>query len=592
MKKLLILIMLLISMVAIGQDPILIKLRQDQINTALDGTVIDRGDEFELIVDANGNGNTTTRHILFDLEYDYSNFELISVNHTGTEGNGGILPYGSNIQMTWHNYPGVSWVSTVLNNTMNGTQNYQNANYKGTAEKAITRIDLVWATTQGMPYNEYDRLLVLRFRLRPNSTSYFFDPIKLNFAATWNKNGMYESANNMMFPTASQIVMNQNANKLATAHVDVNSNLLNLTNVKVMFRDTLSNIGYLFDVLEDGTVDINQTQLAENRVYNVQVMYEMDKLYSIYNSAITISDFTTSQSEFITMGLDGSNGSILQTGQSLYAADINRNRAIDGGDLPKLLAQAVGVDTLIMLPPQYSVGSGGWMSIPTWDVNAWDNITTFNWKDIIYPKTYIKTSTLGNIQSIDLKYLLWGDVNRSHSSQVVTMINGVPTIRTNAVKSLQTNKAFKSMGYINTPYNINSIDVSLNNVTVVSNSIEIPVTINTNGANVSGLQFQFDYDPTKLKFEELASTLPNTWYVFANSKDGKVKFGALDQNNKTPINGVNIPFKLKFSTIGSGVDILTSIKVSPTMDASSTNGTQLGINLNTTQIKLTGYNNF
>jgi hypothetical protein len=79
MKKLLILIMLLISMVAIGQDPILIKLRQDQINTALDGTVIDRGDEFELIVDANGNGNTTTRHILFDLEYDYSNFELISV---------------------------------------------------------------------------------------------------------------------------------------------------------------------------------------------------------------------------------------------------------------------------------------------------------------------------------------------------------------------------------------------------------------------------------------------------------------------------------------------------------------------------------
>jgi len=49
---------------------------------------------------------------------------------------------------------------------------------------------------------------------------------------------------------------------------------------------------------------------------------------------------------------------------------------------------------------------------------------------------------------------------------------------------------------------------------------------------------------------------------------------------------------LKFSTIGSGVDILTSVKVSPTMDASSSNGTQLGIELNTTQIKLTGYNNF
>jgi hypothetical protein len=34
------------------------------------------------------------------------------------------------------------------------------------------------------------------------------------------------------------------------------------------------------------------------------------------------------------------------------------------------------------------------------------------------------------------------------------------------------------------------------------------------------------------------------------------------------------------------------VKVSPTMDASSSDGTQLGINLNTTQIKLTGYRNF
>ena len=43
---------------------------------------------------------------------------------------------------------------------------------------------------------------------------------------------------------------------------------------------------------------------------------------------------------------------------------------------------------------------------------------------------------------------------------------------------------------------------------------------------------------------------------------------------------------------GNGVDILTSIKVSSTMDANTFKGSQLGIKLNTTQIKLTGYNNF
>jgi hypothetical protein len=49
---------------------------------------------------------------------------------------------------------------------------------------------------------------------------------------------------------------------------------------------------------------------------------------------------------------------------------------------------------------------------------------------------------------------------------------------------------------------------------------------------------------------------------------------------------------LKFSTIGAGVDVVTSLKVSPTMDASDNKGNQLGVVLNMVNIKLTGYNNF
>jgi hypothetical protein len=80
--------------------------------------------------------------------------------------------------------------------------------------------------------------------------------------------------------------------------------------------------------------------------------------------------------------------------------------------------------------------------------------------------------------------------------------------------------------------------------------------------------------------------------VFASSKDGRVKFGALDKNNTESITGTKIPFKLKFTTIGNGVDILTSVRVSQLMDAADQKGNQLDINLNSTQIKLTGYNNF
>ena len=703
MKYLLTFILLFVGLFGFGQ----IKFKA---GTSIGGVTLDRGSEFDYIIYGNGNSDATTRQLLFDLQYDKDNFEIVSVGHTGTGGNGGILPQSSTINLSHNNYPGYTWTAVTTgnsaNNTTNGTTNYQYAQYAyGTSSaNAILRITLTWATTAAMPFNSYSDFVKVRFKLKAASTAYTFNPIKLNFVAGWNGAGT-TVATTMETPLSTSVTMNQNYGKYVTAKVDLNSNLYNLTGLKVSFRDTLTNTGQLFNVLSDGSVDVNQSLLAANKVYDVTLMHETDKIYTIYNSAITISDFTTAQGEFTSMGLDGTNGQILKTGQSLYAADINRNSKIDGGDLPRLLAQVATLDTLNTLPTGYTMGSGGYMSLPTWrstdvttvagqtewgyvvpgtnsstlyidmrkfpngvaantvksiqlfdlytgpieylsedatwaqykvpstlikakdgtsifnsyirningqnadyafqiefafdidPVHSWGTITTSNWKNIAYPKTYFKTTTLGVNQILDLKYLLWGDVNRSHSSQVVTTSGGSSTVQTNAVNSLRTNDAFKStaqstVAYINTPNNITAIDVNLTNITVTSNTIEIPVDLDTKGASVGGLQLEFQYDPNKIKFEELTSSVPNTWYVFATAKDGKVKFGALDQNNKTGIKGVNTPFKLKFSTIGSGVDILTSVKVSQTMDASDISGTQLGINLNRTQIKLTGYNHF
>ena len=703
MKKILTLGLLLMSLTSFSQ--IKFKFPDTRVLTDINGGVIDRGDQFDVMVHANGNSDATTRQLMFDFQYDQTNFEVISVNHTGTGGNGGVLPSGSNPQISWQNYPGYGYAGSTTNT--NGTVRYTSGlsyTYNLTSSNAILRATLTWATTSAMPYTSYSQMLVVRLRLKAASTANSFNPVKLNFVAGWNGQGV-GSPTFMDTPLSTEVIMNQNTGKLVTAKVDISSNLLALSDVKVSFRDTLSGIGQLFSVLSNGNVDINQSLLAENKVYEVSVMHSIDKTYAVYNGAITISDFTTAQSEFTSMGLDGSNGLILKTGQSLYAADINRNKTIDGGDLPRLLGQVVGIDTLVTVPSGYAMGSNGWMSLPTWRAteatsvagqaewcvvnvdgygsgqarvyidlrefngtnvlpenikslqlfdlysgpvefiskdaswafykvpssfstiststfapyirtmgnndygikaeftfntspsNSWGSITSSNWKDITYPKTYVKTGVLGTNEIVDLKYLLWGDVNRSHSSQVVTSSNGTSTVQTNAVNSLITNTAFRtfatqSTSFINTPNDISSIDVNLSNVTVTSNNVEIPVSLTTNGNAVSGLQFQFDYDPSKIKFEELKSDLPNTWYVFVNSVNGKVKFGAIDQNSKTPINGTNIPFKLKFSTIGSGVEILTSVKVSPTMDASDSKGVQLGINLNSTQIKLTGYKNF
>jgi hypothetical protein len=700
MKNLLLISFFLISFTSFGQ--IKFKFPDTRVLTDISGGVIDRGDQFDVMVHANGNGDAVTRQLMFDFQYDQANFEIVSVNHTGTGGNGGVLPVGSNIQLSWQNYPGYTYAG---NSTFtNGTQRYvSNATYTYNANgsNAILRATMTWATTSAMPFNDYSQIVIVRFRLKAASTANSFNPTKLNFVAGWNGQGS-GVATFMDTPLSTEVIMNQNTGKLITAKVDANTNLLNLTGLRVSFRDTLTNTNQNFNVLSNGNVDINQSLLSENKVYEVSVMHETDKLNTIYNNAITISDFTSAQGEFVTMGLDGSKGQTINSGQSLYAADINRNKLIDGGDLPKLLSQVVGIDALVTVPNGYTQGSGGYMSVPTWmstdattiagqvewaiitpnhysqnvsrilvdmrefdatytpekvkslqifdlyvgpvefvskdgtwatfripsgisidtstytpyirninggpdfglraeftfndsPSNSWGAITTTNWNSFDFPKTYIKTGTIGTNTVVDLKYLLWGDVNRSHSSQVVVSNNGVASVVSRASSSLKSNTTFRTMStesFINTPNTVPSIDVNLSNVTVTSNNIEIPVNVTTNGNLVTGLQFQFDYDPTKIKFEELSPNVPNTWYLFVNSVDGKIKFGAIDQGEKTPLNGNVVPFKLKFSTIGNGVDILTSVKVSSTMDASAVKGSQLGINLNTTQIKLTGYNNF
>jgi archaellum component FlaG (FlaF/FlaG flagellin family) len=702
MKKLLLFLTLLFVIQASAQQKF-------KAAVSVGGASLNRGGEFEYVIYGNGINNDTTRQLLFDLQYDRDNFEIVSVSHTGTGGNGGILPQGSTINLSYYDYPGYNFLTvssgSSANNTTNGTTNYQYAqyNYSNTNPYSILRVTLTWSTNSAMPYSGYSDFIKIKYRLKAASTAYTFNPIKLNFVAGWNASGAYD-ATIMEAPLTTAVAMNQNYGKYVTAKVDLNSNLFNLSNLKVSFRDTLTNTGVLFPVTSTGDVDVNQSQLAANKVYEVSLMHDMDKLYDIYGNAITISDFTTAQNEFTSMGLDGSNGQNLKTGQSLYAADINRNRTIDGGDLPRLLGQVANIDTLKKVPSTYVTGTGGYMSIPTWNAaemrtlagqvewvyvsvgtsnstlyvdmrkfpngtsassiksiqlfdvytgpieyisedaqswaqykipsiipkatdgtslysvyirnngsdymfqaepsfntsvnGSWGAINTTNWKDITYPRTYLTTGSLGTNAILDLKYLLWGDVNRSHSSQVVTVSGGSSTVQTNAVNSLQTNTAFRNMstfstgGFINTPYDISSVDVNLANLTVTSNTIEIPVSLDTKGLNVSGLQFEFTYDPKKIKFEELVPTVPSTWYIFANDNNGRIKFGALDQNKSAALTGISIPFKLKFSTIGNGVDIITSVKVSPLMDASDAKGNQLGISLNSTQIKLTGYNNF
>lgn len=579
MKKLLYGLLLFISFNSVAQDP-KIRMAVDTLKTDLFGQPLDKGDEFIVAIQLHANSNTTVRSLYFDIEFPNTVMDWLTAGHTGTGGNGGYLPYGSNITMDMYVYPGYSWVANAQNTTTNGTVNYENAAYQYTegGPKSIARIYLNWATANGLPYNEWGNLIWIRFRLRADAVGSVWDPVKLNFAAAYNQDGT-SNPTIMENPKTTVTMLNPDAQKLVKLKLDLPATM-NPSDLKLGLRNTADNTVRLYDITSTGQVNVIDSLVAPNTQYQMMAFVNMDKMGALYNAAVTISDYAAAQAEYIQQNLDGTfKGNSIMTGMGYKAADVNFNGKFDGGDLTKLFSQAVNVNQLVQLPSGYTVGSNGWMSIPLLEENLYNNLGKGDWASALpaqgQPSFTITTpAQRGTPLNYNLKYFLYGDINRSHSSPAVQ--NG--NVRVNSF----INTATPSAG---------SINVSLKNITVLSNSIEIPVAI-SGDQDLSGLQFEFKYDASKIKFENLKADVPDGWYVFANNQEGLLKFGALDKDLAKPIKGSLTPFKLKFTALQSGVDLNTLIKVSPVMDATAPNGLQVGINLNTDTIKLTGYNNF
>lgn len=587
MKNLFIFALLLISISANSQT-IKLYFQNDSTNTNINGQVINKGDVFDVIVYGDGNGNTSARSLYFDFEYQNTAFDFISINHTGTGGNGGIIPYGSQISASYYLYPGYSFNKTAQNSTDDGNTNYNWAQYNYTqgGSKTILRYYLNWAVANGGL--GLDRLLVLRFKLKTNAEGFAWNPILMNFAAAFNQNGSAGSTL-MTTPLTNVIMLDPTASKYVTATLDNNTNIDQLTLNRVVFEDTLRKTKYLVDALGNGTIPIDQTRLLPNTVYKVYNSVNADSYLDLHASAVTVSDFTTAQAEFNSQNLDGTfKGQSIVTGAGYYASDINKNKKFDGGDVVRIFSQAVGVDPIVSLPANYVASTDIYIPVSTFTDSTFNGLTQANWAEA-GKVVYFKTQEIGKNLPLKLKYVLEGDINRSHSSQV---IRG-NTIASNAIPSLKKNLGSPQANLlINSTQPIQSIDVNIKSQTIQSNSIEIPIALDTKSLAVSALQFEFTYDATKLKFESLTNELPNTWYTFVNNKDGKIKFGAIDKEVKLPITGTLVPFKLKFSSINNGSDLNTFIKVSPVMDASSKTGYQLGINFNSDTIRLLGINLF
>ena len=546
-----------------GQNPEL-RLIPNVAGTNINGGAIKKGDTVQVSLVYKAAAGKPVRSFYLDFQHQITAINMIDLTF------GNAVPQGAQTSYQNQYYPGYFLNRTAQNTTESGQQNSNNASY-GYSQTSGRAINRIWAVSSADLID--GTLCNIRFRVEQVAAGFAYDSVYYNFAQAFSGNygGTFHDVR-MPKPNSAWIGLTPVANALVNGEVKLNSNLTTGYQPRIVFVDSATNVvRATVTPAANGTFTLG-SELSPNTAYKILVNVISDSIPAILNRAITVSDYTAAMSEFVKQNLNGTfSNSNIASGIGFLAADINNNRAFDGGDVTGLFAQAIGADTIF----KAQQGQTLW-NVPAFLSGTYDTLSATSWRNVTDRYTInFKTSDVA--RPLSISYLIPGDINRSHSS----VRTQAPTVTTFAA------------GFVNTPnQNIPDVDVSLNNLTLTSNEFTIPVNVNTNKAELSALQFEFVYDPKKVKFESIKVDMP-TWIVFVNNHEGRIKFGAVDRELKTPYTGKDLtPFKLVFSTLQSGLDINSAIKITSNLDASDNKGNQLGVNLNTTTIKLTGYNNF
>ena len=522
-----------------------IYLEKSNITTNINGTPVFKGDTVDMVV-MYKEELSYTRTLYFDFQYNYKTFTVLSVTDFGNNADSSSLPSGAvmNIQNNFH--PGYTYARTSQNTTTNGTQNYYGANYtySSTSPNAIQRIYTTVTSDNNLRDGKY---IKIRLKVNTVAAGTAYDSLYMNFVAGWRSDGA-QIQTYMPLPKSTFITLDANANTILTGNIYKNP----AVQTSIKFTDSLSGVSTILYPDVNGVFKAS-TELSTNRTYKVSVI--VDSIANVAKNAITVSDATAALNEFGNVNLNGTfNKTNLKTGAAWLAADANYNGSFDAADPYLILAHVA--NTLPMIPNVYTYKR-----------------EDFN-KDTLPVQDFIYFRTTTTNQALELNYLIIGDINRSHSSQVVK------------------ENTIQTFSLVNTPTPKKAVLVSLANAVIESDNISIPISINTDGLNLCGLQFEFMYDATKIQLQEIKANTNASWLNFYTNGDGYVKFGGIDKTLKEPVSGTTVPFTIKFKAITPGVDLNTNIWVTDNMDASDNKGNQVGINLNTAQIRLIGINNF
>jgi hypothetical protein len=504
---------------------------------------VKRGDTLDVAWYYKPAAGTDVRTFQVDWQFKKTLFTYLSttVDNTVTN-NSPVVNY-----QTWDGYK--------YSNYLNGMYNYVvDTNW------TVGRNYLILSNGNSLSSNGY--IIHNKFKINNVSANYVADTITLNWARMFKVDGT----------TIGDNVANLSYNKLAIkllGNLTISGKVFLPSSVTssgliptINCYDNVTNVLVSSTTPNATTGNYTLNNIDENKRYRIELRFPTDSLASLRDRAVTISDAVKSYNEYSFTDVNQTFGrQYLKHGLSYLIGDINLSGALDGGDPYGIYASVSGlrpIDTTKLI----NVFKKDEYDSLVLGVNQWTTWSSYSNRGIS-----VTDSVTTNNLTLDLKYFILGDVDRTHSSPVFNPAG------------VEVTAAIFGGNY----------GITIPNSYAVGQPMYVPFNVSTNGGLNNGLQFEMKYDITKVKFEEIVSNIQGPWlqYVTHDEQNGIIRFGGMNNQKSGSLQGEVTPFKLKFSAKVAGEDISTYVFVRKLMDASDLNGDHFNIALTSDRVLLT-----
>ena len=469
----------------------------------------------------------------------HSNGEVLSANFN--------IDFGSNVDETKFSAKGYTYTNNTWN-VVNGTARQlsglgkvnlttlldTNKVANGTYKAVTTAGQVEWCVVY-----EYDNVNK-RYRVGIDSrevNGILSDPSKINSLQLfdlWNGPVTYNS---------------YDPNGWTEVYIYTNTQLNFTTSA---FVNYIRNGGSYYALRAEFDFGINQGYKPHGIELNHSSQTELNTLYS---SIVGVSDVYLAFKELADGGIFGNQtGTGLTNGIQYLNADVDGNGVFNEADTYKLLQHLTGVQPL-------SQSTALTYLMKLYNKSYYDAVTTTNWGTQFNSTRNLIPFTLSGLNNTYNLSVTWlGDINLSHSAQ-----QSVSGVSSNSVKNMS----------ISSNSITNEINVILMSE-VLGNTVIVTLSVDPLQQELTGTQFQLNYDNAKLKFEKVEFITKGNPTNFANNNNSLINMGSLltsgDVLDKTT------EYRVIFTLINNTIDVLGLASISAT-DAVNKNGTQLKVRI-------------